>query len=144
MTLDSINWIAVLVATVASFATGFLYFNGKTMFPVWWRAMGRSDSEMPESEGGMALAFGLVTLAALTQALVMTFILRGYAALQELDDVSLLAGSMAGLIVGVGLAATSALGHRLFAGHGVKVWAIETGGDVASLIAIGAVLSFWY
>jgi len=35
------------------------------------------------------------------------------------------------------------VGHRLFSGQGLKVWAIEAGGDVLGLTLMGLVLSFF-
>ena len=45
--------------------------------------------------------------------------------------------------MGVGFAATSSLGHRLMGGQGFVVWAIEVGGDIAALVAMGAILGAW-
>ena len=58
-------------------------------------------------------------------------------------DVGLVAGAATGLLMGVGFAATTSLGHRLMGGQGFVVWAIEVGGDIAALVAMGAILGAW-
>ena len=52
-------------------------------------------------------------------------------------------GALVGLAIGIGFAAAPALGHRLFSGQGIKVWLIESGGDILGLTLMGAVLSFF-
>jgi len=49
------------------------------------------------------------------------------------------AGAGWGLLIGL-VIATAALGHRLFGGHGFKVWMIEVGNDVLNCVIIGAIL----
>jgi hypothetical protein len=50
-------------------------------------------------------------------------------------------GALFGLLVGVGIAGASALGHRMFAGHGPVVWIIESGNDIINLGIAGAILA---
>ena len=59
------------------------------------------------------------------------------------QEVTVGTGLLVGALVGAGIAAAASLGHRLFAGQGLKVWAIEVGGDILGLTLIGGVLSFW-
>lgn len=141
--MADIQWLGVLAAFAAAFFANFLYFGPKTMFPLWWRALGRGD-EQPGQGMNMGLVFGLTTVGTLVQAVVMTFVVRGAQLLAGADEVSLALGALAGFVVGVGIAAATSLGHRMFAGQGVLVWAIEVGGDIIGLTLMGAVLSFWY
>jgi len=46
MPFAGINWLAVLVASLASFVIGFAWFSPKTFFPVWWKAMGRGTTRL--------------------------------------------------------------------------------------------------
>jgi hypothetical protein len=48
-----------------------------------------------------------------------------------------------GVLIGLGMVAATALTHRRFAGRGLKVWALEAGGDVLSCATIGLVLSLF-
>ncbi len=137
--LPSINLAAVLVSVVAAFIIGFIWFGPKTFFPVWWRALGKSGD--PGAEGGMALTFGLTLIGSLVQAFSLAVVI-GWARLAGVD-VGLAGGALIGLFVGVGFAAATSLGHRLFAGQGLKVWLIEVGGDIAALIAMGAIIGAW-
>lgn len=140
MDLSTVNWLAVIAATAAAFVVGFIWFGPKTFFPVWWRAMGRSMDDPPGSDN-MAKVFGLTLLGALVQATVLALVIG--LAREAGNDVNWLAGAGIGALMGVGFAAATSLSHRLFAGHGLKVWAIEVGGDIAQLTAMGLVLGLW-
>ena len=137
--IPSINLAAVLVSVVAAFAIGFIWFGPKTFFPAWWRALGKTGD--PGAEGGMALTFGLSLVGLLVQAFSLAVVI-GWARMAGVD-VGLFGGALIGLFVGVGFAAATSLGHRLFAGQGIKVWLIEVGGDIAALIAMGAIIGTW-
>ena len=62
----------------------------------------------------------------------------------ELGQVSdALDGALVGLLLGFGIAGATALGHRMFAGHGAVVWIIESGNDIINLGIAGAILATW-
>ena len=44
MTLAHAHWIAIVVATFLLVALGSAWFGPKTLFPVWWRAIGKDPS----------------------------------------------------------------------------------------------------
>ncbi|MFC6239181.1 DUF1761 domain-containing protein [Longivirga aurantiaca] len=138
----TIPWLGVLVAFVVAFVANFLWFGPRTMFPIWWRALGHTDGEQLENGDGMAKVFGLTVVGLLVQVLTMSWILQACAALYD-QEVTVGTGLLVGALVGAGIAAAASLGHRLFSGQGLKVWAIEVGGDILGLTLIGGVLSFW-
>ena len=138
MVYPEINYVAVLIASLANFVTGFIWFGPKTMFPVWWRAMGKSADEQP-GNANMGTVFGLTVVGVLVQTFTIAVVLGWYAA-ANLGEINILTGAMVGSFVGIGSAAAASLSHRLFAGHGIKVWLIEVGSDVLNATVVGAVL----
>lgn len=134
--MGDINVLGVLIASVVAFASGFAWFNGKTFFNVWWRLMGKGDVQ-PGDGGSMGLLFGSVAIAIVAQAIVLEVVLDSLR--DDMGHLGPLAGAGWGLLIGLGLAA-AALGHRLFAGHGYRVWLIEVGNDVLNFVLIGAIL----
>jgi hypothetical protein len=135
--------LGVVLAVLVSFVANFLYFGPKAMFPVWWRAIGKSPDEQPDMGRGAGAMFGLVLVASVVQALLLSWVLQAAARLYSQSDVSLATGALVGLAMGIGFAAAPALGHRLFGGQGFTVWLIESGGDILGLTLMGAVLSFF-
>jgi hypothetical protein len=136
-----------LVASLAVFIAGALWFSPKGFFPVWWRAMGRGDA----APGGdnMAVVFGLTIVGVLVQVGAVGWVL-GSGAIDfsflgtTFTDINAGSGLVTGLVLGIGVAAAASLSHRLFAGHGLKVWAIEVGSDVLNFALAGLLLgAFW-
>jgi hypothetical protein len=138
-----VPWFGVWIAVIVAFFANYLYFGQKTMFPVWWRAMGKSSDEQPGAGQNMPLVFGLMVVALFVQALTLSWVLQATLALYDLKDISLATGALVGLGMGVAFAAMTSFGHRMFAGQGFKVWLIEIGGDLLGLLLMGAVLSIY-
>ena len=51
---------------------GSFWFNQKTFFPVWWKAIGKPDGVAPGMTGTMGMTWGLTILAAFVQAIFMS------------------------------------------------------------------------
>ena len=137
------NPLAIALATVAAFLIGFAWFNGKTFYPVWYRALGQEMPERPETftdedkkEAGQM--FGATFLSQIGQAIALAWIIEAFAKANGSMDAGV--GALIGLGAGFGIAALSSLPHRLFSKQGFLVWIIEVGGDVVALIAMGAII----
>jgi len=59
MSFEGLNWVGVIIGIVFTFASGFIWFGPKTMYPAWVRAMGR-DPQQPQAgtDQNMAVIFG--------------------------------------------------------------------------------------
>lgn len=138
---DSVNLPAVLVAWFVTFISGFIWFGPKTFYPIWWKLMGKSSKDVPGGGANMGVTFGSVLLGQLiaifTLALFMGVLVDAGKVTSPLD------GGLVGLLLGFGIAGASALGHRMFAGHGAFVWIIESGNDIINLGIAGAILAAW-
>ena len=64
--MPPINWIAVLVATLASFALGALWYSPALFGKAWQRETGLTDEKL--KQGNMAQIFGLSFVLALLAA----------------------------------------------------------------------------
>ncbi len=140
----TLPWLGILLAVLVSFVANFVWFGPRTFYPVWARALGKDPAEQPGGGQSMAVVFGLTIAAAVVQAVAMAWVLQAAAALYPTSDVSAVFGALVGLAMGASIAAATSLGHRLFAGQGLVVWAIEVGGDILGLTLMGLVLSFWF
>lgn len=138
---ESINLPAILAAWLVSFVSGFLWFGPKTLFPLWWKLMGKSPAEVPGGGRNMMVTFGSVLIGQLISFVTLALVMNP---LIELGQVSgALDGALVGLLLGFGIAGATALGHRMFAGHGLVVWLIESGNDIVNLGIAGAILATW-
>ena len=53
-------------------------------------------------------------------------------------------GAIVGLVAGIGIAAASSMGHRLFGEQGFRVWGLEVSNDILNLVLMGAILGGWH
>ncbi len=136
--IPAIDWVSLLLATLISFISGFIWFGPKTFYPVWWKALGKTDKEEPGSNQNMVIVFGSIVVALFVQALTLFIVLDWY--FSKAGSSSWLTGALAGLIIGVGIVAATPLSHRLMSAHGFKVWIVEVGNDVLNFVLMGAVI----
>ena len=143
MDLSAVNWLGVLAVFVVNFLIGFAWFNGKTFYPLWWKALGKSPSQEPGQGQSMGAVFGATVLAGLVLSTAMS-VLATLVAGANGGTFSIGDGISLGLFVGVGIVSAQALSHKLFGQQGWMVWLIESVGDIAAAIGMGIVLSFIY
>ena len=135
-----LNYLALFVAAIASFAVGAIWFGPKTFFPVWWKLMGRKPEEAAGS-GNVGLMFALTFVGQVAIGFAAALVLR----LEELAGFTIDAGTglQVGLLLGVFVAAAASLSHRLFGGQGYRVWLLEVGSDILQIITMAVILSVW-
>lgn len=145
MNFGAINWLAVVVCVLVSMVIGSIWYNPKTFFPIWWKAIGKSGE--PGMSGGtgtsgeMAMTWGLVILAALVQAVFMSLMVTAMGSMTP-GGATLGSGALAGFLLWFGFVAPSSLTNKLFAGQ-LKAWAIEVSNHLVNYVAIGAILGAW-
>jgi hypothetical protein len=144
-----INWLAVFVSSLVSFAIGAVWFGPKTFYPVWIRALGREvpTERVEMKKGETALMFGGTYVGALVQVVTLAVII----ALARAVDPSfgLVSGAAFGFFFSTGLGAFASLSHRMFGQanfkvySSLKVWLIEVSQDVICVTIAGAILGAW-
>ncbi len=138
MDFSSINWLAVVVCVVVSMVSGFIWYHPKVFFPAWWKGIGKSESDLNDSgdmENAGAMTWGLTVLASFVQAIFVSLLLT------VMGSNTLAAGLQAGFVIWLGFIAPTNLVNKLFAGHGLKVWAIEAGNHLVNMLLFGAILA---
>jgi len=141
MDFGSINWLAVVACVVASMISGTIWYNPKTFFPIWWKGIGKSESDVPGSKGGMGVTWALTVLSSLVQAVFMSLMVTAMGGLT--GGATLVSGLLAGSVLWLGFVAPTSLVNKLFAGHGLKIWAIEAGNHLINFLLFGAILGAW-
>lgn len=145
MTSISVTWVGVIISFILVFALNMTYFSPNVMYNRWSKALGQDPQRNAERGAGqnMAIPFVLTFIGLFAQAFVMDWVIQAANAIYG-HDVSFIGGIGIGAGVGLGIAAAASLGHRVFSGQGLKVWAIEAGADILGLAVMGAVFSFWH
>ena len=100
--LESINLPAVLVSWFVAFISGFVWFGPKTLFPIWWKLMGKTSKDVPGGGTSMVATFGSVLVGQLIAIVTLAIVMSP---LMELGRVSSAAdGALVGLLLGFGIA----------------------------------------
>lgn len=136
MNFSDVNWLAVLACVVVSMIVGSVWFNPKTFYPAWWKAIGRSEGDQPGMQN-MGMTWGLTVLASFAQAVAMWFMT------DTMGVSSWSGGMMAGFMLWLGFVAPASLTNKLFAGQ-LKAWVIEAGNHLVTYLLFGAIMGAWH
>jgi hypothetical protein len=140
MDFSTVNWLAVVVCVVVSMISGTIWYNPKTFFPIWWKGIGKTGE--PGMQGNMGMTWALTLLSSFIQAVAMSFMVDAMGSLMT-GGVSAATGAMTGFMLWFGFIAPTYLVNKLFAGHGLQVWAIEVGNHLVNFVLFGAILGAW-
>ena len=130
--LGALNWWAILLATVASFALGWLWY-GPLFGRAWLAALGKSVEELQPSPTPFIVSFA----TALVTCVVLAAIMQG------LGVANVVGGLALGLVTGIGFIATSMASDSAFCGWGAKLWGIQAGYRVVYSVIMGGIIGAW-
>ena len=115
MIFSGVNYIAVVIATLAGFGLGAVWYMA--LGPVWLRALGKTKEEIEQAQGA---AKALPFVIALVALFVMAWMLAGV--MGHLDDVTVRGGVLSGLFVWVGFVITTMGINHAFSGAKAFDW----------------------
>ena len=133
MTFSGINYLAVVIATLAGFGLGAVWYM--VLGPMWLNAIGKTKEELAKDEGA---ARALPFVIALVALFVMALMLAGL--MGHLGDVSVRGGAISGLFVWVGFVITTMGVNHAFGGAKPMLTLIDGGHWLAVLLVMGAVI----
>jgi len=128
--MDGINWLAVVLATLAFFAVGAIWYTA-LFAKLWQREVGLSDGQLTSGRN-MMLIMGtclvLEFIVALTVGHIFDYL--------EPSDRSKM---MIALGLAVGIMAPAIGINYLYMRKSLKLWLIDSGHFVAGMAALGGV-----
>jgi hypothetical protein len=131
--ISQINWLAVLLAFLASMAIGFVWYMPAVLGNRWMAAIGKTEDDLKNMGGGAGIWLPMVAASALTAILLAVLISK-----LGLDDA--LAGAWFALVVGLVFRAGGHLIHNGFAGRPATVTLIDSGHDLVAMAVSGAII----
>ncbi len=137
MDFSSINWLAVVVCVVASMIIGSLWFNPRTFFPAWWKAIGEPKADDIVQPW---MVWGGTVLASFVQAVFISLMVKTMGSLT--GGATLASGATAGFLLWLGFVAPSSLTNKLFAGQ-FRAWLYEVGNHLITFVVMGAIVGAW-
>lgn len=129
---SQINWLAVLVATIAAFMLGFLWYS--VLFTnAWQKEIKMTDEEMKHAS--MPVIFGTAFILNLVAATVLAMFLGRHTGWTF--------GLMAGLMVAIAWIGTAFGTNYLFARKSLRLFFIDAGYYVFYYALMGVILGAW-
>ena len=133
-----VNYLAVLLAGVASMVVGFVWYGPMLFAKPWMKLMGYTQETMKKEQSKLgktyAISFVLSLLTAYILSHVMTF------SENYLHMASLTTGLTSAFSMWVGFIAPVQATDALFGGKPWKLFWINTGYQLSSLLAMGVVI----
>ena len=134
MNMSTLNWPAIIVATLAGFLIGGLWYSPVLFAKAWMRESGVTDEKI--KTGSMAKIFGFAFL----WTFVMAFNLAMYL---NAPGTNLAWGATADFLAGFGWVAMSIFITGLFERKSITYMLINAGYMVVALTAMGAIIGAW-
>ncbi|MFV8572436.1 DUF1761 domain-containing protein [Marinobacter sp. SBS5] len=131
--LQSINYIAAAVATIASYLLGFVWYHWTVFGEAWANALGITKEEADSTEG-LGSAFIMSLISGLTKALLIALLI----AVTNVSGV--LSGAFFGAVVAIVFTITSLGYYNGFARTSSKLTLINSAHSVVELTLIGAII----
>ena len=137
MTQVDINFMAVLVSSLINMVLGFIWY-GPLFGKPWMELTGISQDKIAESKAkGMNMTYDLSGIGALVMAFVLANI-TGYAQVDTLVE-----GVQVGFLVWLGFVVTTMLNSVIYDGKPWRLYFINAGYYLVSLVLMGALLAVW-
>jgi hypothetical protein len=130
-----LNWVAILVAAIASFIFEALWFS--VFLNEWLAGIGRTHEWLMSSGMSPALQYGVAILCAVIAAAVLSL------CIQASGEHNARRGVLVGVIVWLGFVATSWATEYIFEVRTLQIYAINAGFWLFDLMLIGAIVGVW-
>lgn len=131
--ISQINWLAVLLAFIASMIIGFVWYLPAVLGNRWMAAIGKTEEDLKNISGGAGIWVPMMAAAALTAILLAVLI-------SKLDLDNALAGGFFALVLALVFRAGGHAIHNGFAGRPVAVTLIDSGHDLLAMTVAGAII----
>lgn len=133
-----INYTAVLGAAILSMVLGFIWYSPTVFGKQWLKLKGLTPEKLQEQKNkGMEKIYAVTFLSSLVMAYVLAHFVD-YTQAKTLEQ-----GAQTGFWIWLGFVATVMLAGVLFGGKSFRLYLIESGYHLASLIAMSALLAIW-
>ncbi len=126
-----IEWLAVVLATIATFVVGFAWYHPRTLGPLWMRLVGLTEEEIRAASPARFVATGVV---ALVTAVVLNVLMV------ELSVLSVGGGALLGAFLGFVMRAGNQVIHHGFELRPHALTLVNGGHDVVALAVAGAII----
>lgn len=125
-----VDYLAVLIATVATMVLGFLWYSPVLLGNAWVKQRGM---KMEDISGGGPLTYVLTALTALGGAFILALLLT------LTDEATMASGLIVGLLIGISASLKIGMNY-LFEGHKLGLYFITIGYHLVSYAVAGLII----
>ena len=129
-----LNWLAVVVATVAWFAFSAIWYSLPPLSQAWQRA---AKVDMTADGPPLALLFIPTLIGYFVTTVVIALIAKAIGATEVMDGVWL------GVALGVGFGAVGALVNQVYEQKGSTYWLINGINAVIAYVIVAVIVTIW-
>jgi hypothetical protein len=133
----AVNWIAILVAAVAAFALGALWYSPLLFARQWMAAHGHTPERMQAMQADMpkTYAFSFVTYVIMAMVIALLMGLTG--------GTTALQGIVIAVLAWLGFGFAIGLNTNLYSGKPAAAFMIDAGYQFVHVIVMGAIIGAW-
>lgn len=131
MEFGDVNVLAVVVSAVAAMVVGFIWFSPTLFEKLWLAEIGRTREEVAADS---PIKFLVGFIGALLEGYILS------ALMNIMGEPSISMGVLVAVVIWVSFVATTSAANFAFAGRSFRLWLIENGNHLVTLLAIGAIV----
>ncbi len=135
-----VNFLAVLLAAVASMALGFLWYSPTMFGKPWMKLMGLTNESLKKAQKEMGKLYGVSFVLALVTAYVLSHVMTLSGNFYNYTRV--MTGLTTAFWMWLGFIMPVQLTDQIFGAKKWKLFGINTGYQLASLVVMAVVLGF--
>ena len=134
----NVNYWTVLVAAIASFLLGWLWHSPILFGNLWFKL---NDMDKKKIEAAKKKSMGKPLFLQFVATFIMGYVLAYFVVYAKASTI--IDGAIVGIWAWIGFVATVMIGSVLWEGKPVKLFLINAGHVLVSLIVMGAILAVW-
>ncbi len=134
----TVNYVAVLLAAVASMALGFLWYSSVVLGKPWMKLKGYTQESLKSEQKKMGKLYGLSFVVALITAYVLSHVMALSTNFYGYDPVT--TGVTSAFWMWLGFVLPVQVTATIFGDKKWQLLGIDTGYQLVSLLAMGVVL----
>jgi hypothetical protein len=137
MPQTDVNWIAIIVAAIAAFALGALWYSRTLFGRQWMAAHGHTPEKLAamQSSMGKTYAFSFITYLIMAMVIALLMGLTG--------GNSVVQGIVIAVLAWLGFGFTIGLNSNLFSDKPATAFMIDAGYQFVHVIVMGAIIGAW-
>jgi hypothetical protein len=135
-----VNWIGILLSAVAAMVVGFVYYSPYVAGKPWMKLMGITPDNIKQRQSEMMKLYGISFVLALVTAFVLSHVIT-MSQTYFPEYTRLTSGIMSAFWMWLGFVMPVQLTDVLFGGKVLKLFAINTGYQLITLLVMGLILA---